>query len=173
MPRNPCMLGRCDKTLYVKVGALQYRLVNKNRPVCGLRRLSCVTRSIGLATPNLVNFFFGFFFRFFGSAGRPRPLDLDCAQTACRKSLWGRNGCETRRLTTFQRRFFLFAFFCIVKFTFFFAAFALKIERLRRRRLFWRRRRNFLDLSAGEPENPVFSGTPIGNCLSKGLNILG
>ena len=50
---------------------------------------------------------------------------------------------------------------------------ALKIERLRRRRLFWRRRRNFLDLSVGEPENPVFSGTPIGNYLSKGLNILG
>ena len=28
---------------------------------------------VGLGTPNLVNFFFGFFFRFFGSAGRPRP----------------------------------------------------------------------------------------------------
>ena len=48
------------------------------------------------------------------------------------------------------------AFFCIVKFTFFFAAFALKIERLRRRRLFWRRRRNFLDLSVGEPGKPLF-----------------
>ena len=54
------------------------------------------------------------------------------------------------------QRFSWLRFFCIVKFTLFFAAFALKIERLRRRRLFWRRRRNFLDLSVGEPGKPLF-----------------
>ena len=63
------------------------------------------------------------------------------------------------------QRFSWLRFFCIVKFTLFFAAFALKIERLRRRRLFWRRRRNFLDLSVwgarktpfSAPKNPLCS----------------
>ena len=71
------------------------------------------------------------------------------------------------------QRFSWLRFFCNVKFALFCRGVCPQNRKVAPQATFWRRRRNFLDLSVGEPANPVFSTTPIGNYLSKGLNFLG